>query len=95
MRESAIYQEILQEGRQEGRQEGFQQGLQQGRQEEGTALLLRLLERRFGPLLPELRSQIQQLSILQLENLGEALLDFSSTRDLTDWLQMEVSGLGA
>lgn len=87
MRESAIYQEILQEGRQEG--------LQQGRQQEGTALILRQLERRFGPLLPELHSQIEQLSISQLENLGEALLDFSSTQDLTIWLQTEVSGLKA
>ena len=71
MRESAIYQEILQEGRQEGE----------------TLLVLRLLTRRFGTLSLELRSQIQQLSIEQLEELGEALLDFSSIRDLTDWLQ--------
>lgn len=79
MRESVIYQEIL--------QQGVQQGRQQGRQEEGMALVLRQLERRLSQLPSELRSQIQQLSISQLESLGEALLDFSSKQDLVDWLQ--------
>ena len=71
MRESAIYQEILQEGRQEGE----------------ATLVLRQLTRRFGTLAPELRAQISQLSIAQLEELGEALLDFSSMQDLIGWLQ--------
>ncbi len=75
MRESAIYQEILQTGRQEGRQE------------EGATLILRQLTRRFGTLEPELRAQVLQLSIAQLEELGEALLDFSSMQDLIGWLQ--------
>ena len=75
MRESAIYQEILQEGRQEGRQE------------EGATLILRQLTRRFGTLDPKLRAQVLQLSIAQLEELGEALLDFSLIQDLIDWLQ--------
>jgi len=71
MRESAIYQEILQSGRQEGE----------------AILVLRLLARRVGTITPEWRSQIQQLSTTQLEELGEALLDFNSTQDLSDWLQ--------
>ena len=79
MRESVIYQEILQVGRQQGRQEG--------RQEEGANLVLRLLARRLGQLTPELNSQIQALSVAQLEELGEALLDFSTRQDLIDWLQ--------
>jgi len=33
------------------------------------------------------QSQIQQLRVEQLEELGEALLDFSSVQDLMDWLQ--------
>lgn len=41
----------------------------------------------MGQLTPEMRSQIQQLPVAQLEELGEALLDFSSMQDLTDWLQ--------
>ena len=80
MRESVIYQEIEQEIRQRLRQEVLQEG-------EAT-LVLRLLTRRVGQLAPEMRSQIQQLPVEQLEELGEALLDFSSMQDLTDWLEV-------
>ena len=79
MRESPLYQEIL--------QEGVQQGIQQGIQQGEVTLTLRLLTRRLGSVPPQLRSQIQQLSTTQVEDLGEALLDFSSTQDLVDWLQ--------
>jgi hypothetical protein len=48
---------------------------------------LRLLERRVAEILPDIDSRIRRLSIEQLENLGEAVLDFTSTSDLTDWLQ--------
>jgi len=74
-----IYQEILQQGRQEGRQEGRQKG--------EAHLVLRQLSRRLGQLTLELHSQIQALSVAQLEELGEALLDFSTRQDLMDWLQ--------
>ena len=83
MRESVIYQEIQREAKQEGREEGIQEGLQR----EGATLVLRQLARRFGQVTPEVQSQIQQLFVEQLEELGEALLDFSSIQDLTDWLQ--------
>lgn len=51
----------------------YQEALQEGE----TIIVLRLLVCRFGQLYPEMRSQIQQLPIAQLEELGEALLDFS------------------
>lgn len=35
----------------------------------------------------ELRSRLQRLSSTQLEELAEALLDFSSMADLETWLQ--------
>lgn len=75
MRESPIYQEIL--------QEGMQRGLQQGKCD--TAI--RLLARRIGTVKLELQNQIQQLSITQLDELSEALLDFSNEADLVAWLQ--------
>ena len=56
-------------------------------QEVSSSLVLRLLARRVGQISPEVRSIIQQLPLAQLENLGEALLDFGSMQDLTDWLQ--------
>ncbi|MEM8780439.1 MAG: DUF4351 domain-containing protein, partial [Cyanobacteria bacterium P01_G01_bin.49] len=79
MRESVIYQEILQEGEQLGEQ--------RGKQAEARSLILRLLTKRVGELSPEVRSQIESLSLEQLENLGEALLDFGSMSDLQSWLE--------
>jgi predicted transposase YdaD len=75
MQQSVIYQEWKEEFRQEGRQE------------EGQSLILRQLTRRLGDVAPELRSQVQALSLTQLEALGEALLDFSEPTDLVNWLQ--------
>jgi predicted transposase/invertase (TIGR01784 family) len=72
-----------QEGIEEGRQEGRQEGIKKGKLE----LVVRLLERRVGEIAPDIQSRIRRLSIEQLENLGEAVLDFTSASDLTDWLQ--------
>ncbi|MBE9126003.1 MULTISPECIES: DUF4351 domain-containing protein [unclassified Coleofasciculus] len=81
----------LQQGRQEGLQQGIQLGLQQGlqlgRQEGESALILRLITRRFGLIEPELQESIRQLTLPQLETLAEALLEFSDRTDLVTWLQ--------
>ncbi|WP_442943521.1 DUF4351 domain-containing protein [Nostoc sp.] len=77
MRESVIYQQILAEGEQRGEQHGRQQG--------ERSLILRLLTRRVGELSQEVQSRIVPLSIEQLENLGEALLDFQAFADLETW----------
>jgi predicted transposase/invertase (TIGR01784 family) len=61
----------------------MEQGIAQGEQ----SLILRQLTRRIGEVAPVMLQQIQHLSILQLESLGEALLDFTSTDDLVTWLQ--------
>jgi len=61
----------------------YQEALQEGE----ATIVLRLLARRLGQVTPEVRSQVQQLPVAQLEELGEALLDFSSVQDLMDWLQ--------
>jgi predicted transposase/invertase (TIGR01784 family) len=66
-------------GREEGREEGQKQG--------EIKLILRLLNRRCGQLTPDIETRINELSIDQLDNLGEALLDFSNVEDLTAWLQ--------
>jgi predicted transposase/invertase (TIGR01784 family) len=86
MRESVIYQEIREDGIKEGLKEGLQQGLQQGFKREALSFVTRLLTRRLGMITPEILVQIQALSLEDLENLGEALLDFSSVADLTNWL---------
>ena len=72
--QSRFYQEIKLEGRQEGRQEGE------------ADLLIRQLKRRFGSLSPEQSDRLKALSVPQLEELAEALLDFTDLSDLLDWL---------
>lgn len=81
MRESVIYQDILQKGEQRGIKIGLQQG--------EVALVVRQLNRRLGAISSELQARIQELSIPQLEALGEALLDFSTLSDLTTWLESQ------
>ena len=60
---------------------------QQGVENEARSFVLRLLSRKVGELSIALQSQIDRLSVPQLEDLGEALLDFSSIEDLTIWLE--------
>jgi Domain of unknown function (DUF4351) len=82
-------QETLEEGLQQGLQEGLQQGLQRGRQDGERSLVFRLLNRRIGTLTSSVESQIQALSVTQLEALGEALLDFTEMADLDTWLRSQ------
>jgi predicted transposase YdaD len=84
---SPVYEKWRQETLDEGLQQGLEQGLQRGRQEEGRSLILRLLTRRIGTIAPTSEAKILTLSISELETLGEALLDFSSSADLDDWLR--------
>ena len=74
LQESPWYNEILKEGLQKGRQEGE------------VSLVLRLLTRRFGLLSEQRTEQIRQLSVPQLQDLGEALLEFEGMTDLEQYL---------
>ena len=51
-----------------------------------ASLVLRQLRKRIGEINAEDESRITNLSVEQLEALGEALLDFSSSDDLRMWL---------
>ncbi len=51
------------------------------------SLILRQLVRRLGTIQPETENCIRQLSVEELENLGEAVVDFNHPSDLTVWLQ--------
>jgi predicted transposase/invertase (TIGR01784 family) len=51
------------------------------------SLILRQLVRRLGTIQPATENSIRQLSVQELENLGEAVLDFNHPSDLTVWLQ--------
>ncbi|MFN6570559.1 DUF4351 domain-containing protein [Dendronalium sp. ChiSLP03b] len=73
MQEAPLDREIIQEGMKRGKLE----------------LVLRLLNHRIGAVSAALQSQIQSLSITQLDALSEALLDFSAQSDRTIWLQTQ------
>ncbi|NJK29820.1 MAG: DUF4351 domain-containing protein [Acaryochloris sp. SU_5_25] len=68
-----------------------QENLQQGAEREALTLVLRLLHRRIGDLSPDLEVQVRRLAVNQIEDLGEALLDFNTGEDLRNWLQQKIS----
>ena len=59
----------------------MEEGLQKGQR----VLVLRQLRKRLGSLDERAESRIEALSTERLEELGEALLDFSSPDDLAVW----------
>jgi predicted RNA-binding protein with PIN domain len=61
----------------------MEEGIQQGE----LKIIQRQLTRRIGEIKPELQEQVRRLSSTQLEDLAEALLDFSTESDLVAWLQ--------
>jgi predicted transposase YdaD len=96
LRHTRAVQEILEEGRQEGRQEGRHQGreegLEAGRQQEAAALAIRQLSRRFGSLDEGNRERLSSLTLQQLEQLAEDLLDFTEPGDLQAWFNDHPAG---
>lgn len=49
-------------------------------------IVMRQLNRKVGAVTPELEARIQQLSPTQVEDLADALLDFTNAGDLVVWL---------
>ena len=80
-------EEGLEKGMEKGMEKGLAVGMEQGRRREASALALRLLERRCGPLSAATTARIETLSRAQLEELALALLDFRSAEDLQAWLE--------
>jgi predicted transposase YdaD len=66
---------------------GEARGRVAGRAEGQRDLVLRLLDRKIGPLSADLRAQVAALAPEVLLELSDALLDFTSVDELTDWLQ--------
>jgi hypothetical protein len=62
-------------------QEGIDKGIERER-----SLILRLLTKRVGELPLSMRDRLSELSIDQVEALGEALLEFTRPADLEVWL---------
>ena len=65
---------------------GEQRGLRRGRAEGIHDIVLRQVRRRFGSDDDGWQQQVRRLSVAQLEQLAEDLLDFSAPSELTAWL---------
>ncbi|MEH2221837.1 DUF4351 domain-containing protein [Nostoc sp.] len=63
----------------------MEEGIQQGE----LKIIQRLLTKRIGVITPELQEELRGLSLTHLEDLAEALLDFSTEADLVAWLQQQ------
>ena len=87
MMQSVIYREILAEGELIGEKRGKQEGERHGR----LTLIRRMLNRRFAFLPKHVKTGVAKLSASQLDRLGEALLDFHSVDEITDWLDSQHS----
>ena len=81
--ETRVYRKIKAEAEQKRRQKGRQEG----RQEEAATLMLRMLTKRFGVLENDIQGSVAALSIEKLEELSEALLDFNSLSELSEWIE--------
>jgi predicted transposase/invertase (TIGR01784 family) len=67
-------------------QDAKAEGVNEGRQAEARSMILRQLSRQVGTLSSEVNVAVIALSLEQLEDLGEALLDFQEVTDLISWL---------
>jgi predicted transposase YdaD len=67
----------------------YRDAMNEGRAEEAQTLVMRQLVRRVGVVPSVTETRIRGLSLSQVENLAEALLDFSSVDDLEMWLRSQ------
>ncbi|MBW4668616.1 MAG: DUF4351 domain-containing protein [Cyanomargarita calcarea GSE-NOS-MK-12-04C] len=77
MRLQPLYQQDRELAKQEGQLEGQR------------LLIIRLITRRFGSVDSSLIEQVRGLPVEQLENLANALLDFSEVTQLVAWLNQQ------
>ncbi len=78
LKQTRFYQQAVAEGREEGGQR------------EAASLVLRLLRRQLGAVQAEQEARIWTLSVLELEALAEALLEFKTADELTAWLRQRL-----
>ena len=74
---------VMETARREARAEGKEEGWVEGQR----SLLLRLLSRSLGAIPDQQQQQINQLSVVQLEQLSEVMLEFADLEGLRTWLE--------
>ncbi|MEW6350771.1 MAG: Rpn family recombination-promoting nuclease/putative transposase [Thermodesulfobacteriota bacterium] len=70
----------------EGIERGIEKGIEKGMKEGAASVTVRLLSRKFGSLDAALEERVRELSLQELEQLGEELLDFPDESALRKWL---------
>lgn len=80
----------IQRGEQKGLEKGLVKGRQEGLQEGMGQLVTHQLTRLFGPLDTRTQSRLKKISQQQIEDLGTALLDFTTIKDLKSWLVQQM-----
>ena len=86
-REQEDVMQIVTSWMEQGIERGIEQGIERGIERGERSLILRQLNRCVGALDSVTENQVVNLSLAQLDLLGEALLDFSGMADLQDWLR--------
>ena len=66
-----------------GREEGIGMGV--------VKQILRQIRRKFGEITPEVKTQIEQLSLEKLDILGEEIFDLATIVDLENWLNIQLN----
>lgn len=103
LKQTRFFQEIAEEEKKKGLFEGHQQGLKEGLKEglfeghrkglqkEAINLVTRLVRRKFkgGEELSRLELKLQELSVDELEEMAEVLLDCKEIIELYDWLKRQ------
>ena len=84
--------ELMTSWERDGLTRGIAQGITQGITQGKETLVVRLLQRRLGSVSTEITARLALLSPEQLDDLGEALLDFSTVADLEGWLARQPGG---
>ncbi len=85
-----FFQEWINRGLKQGQEQGLQQGLQQGLHQGLAQITIKQLEARIGKLSKLAQDQINMFPSDKVMELGIALLDFTSKKDLQVWLNQNV-----
>ena len=85
MQLSPLYLERIQDATNQGMERGMERGIERGIERE-ISFVIRLLNCRFGQITPDVEQQVRSLTVDRIEDLGEALLDFQTEADLTNWI---------
>ncbi|TAN48808.1 MAG: DUF4351 domain-containing protein, partial [Methylococcaceae bacterium] len=84
LKQTRFYQDVFSEGKLEGELEGERKGELKWRTAEAQALLLRQLNKRFGPLGDAVNRRIELATIEQLEHWADNILDAKTLNAVFD-----------